>query len=146
MNLQKRLAGIISKRSPKKVKLLPERMSDLKEAITKADIRSLIKDKAIILKKKKGVSRARAKQNKKQKVKGRKRGQGSRKGTANARLNKKTKWINRIRLQRKLLKQLKKNKRITQETYKDLYRKSKGGFFRSKRHIKLYLTEHKLIE
>ena len=81
-----------------------------------------------------------------QKSKGRRKGYGSRKGTANARLDSKTVWINKIRLQRKFLKQLRDTKKISLETYKDLYRKSKGGFFRNKRHIKLYITEHKLIK
>ena len=42
--------------------------------------------------------------------------------------------------------ELKTGSKISDEVYKDLYRKSKGGFFRSKRHIKLYLTEHKLTK
>jgi len=146
MKTQKKLAAKIAKRSKKKVKLDSSRLEEIKEAITRADIRSLLKDKAIKVEQKKGVSRARARKHKKQKVRGRKKGQGSRKGRANARLSNKQKWMNRIRLQRKFLKELKDNKKITQEVYKEIYRKAKGGFFRSKRHIKLYLTEHKLIK
>ena len=77
---------------------------------------------------------------------GRKKGHGSRKGTANARLGDKKKWMSRIRLQRTFLKELKTKNKLTNEVYKDLYRKSKGGFFRSKRHIKLYITEHNLVK
>lgn len=146
MKIQKKLAGKISKRSSKRVKINPERIADVKEAITRADIKSLIKDKIITLVKKKGVSRGRAKITQAQKSKGRKKGQGSRKGTHNARLDSKTVWINKIRLQRKFLQELKENNKLTPEIYKDLYRKSKGGFFRSKRHIKLYITEHKLMK
>lgn len=146
MKTQKKLAAKIAKRSKKKVKLDESRLEEIKEAITRADIRSLLKDKAIKVEQKKGVSRARARKHKKQKVRGRKKGHGSRKGRANARLSGKQKWMNRIRLQRKFLKELKDNKKITQEIYKEIYRKAKGGFFRSKRHIKLYLTEHKLIK
>ena len=47
LTAQKRLAGQILKRSPKKIKLDPARLEDIKESITKADIRSLIIDKAI---------------------------------------------------------------------------------------------------
>ena len=146
MKIQKKLAGKIAKRSPKRVKIDPTRAEEIKEAITRADIKALIKDKAIKLVQKKGISRGRAKRTQAQKSKGRKKGQGSRKGTANARLNTKTVWIHKIRLQRKFIMELRDNKKLTPEIYKDLYRKSKGGFFRSKRHIKLYMTEHKLMK
>jgi len=144
--IQKKLAGKITKRSPKKVKLDVSRYEEIKEAITRADIKSLIKDKAIIIESSKGVSRSRAKKANKQKVKGRRKGQGSRKGKANARLGSKKKWMARIRLQRKFLKELKQKNKVTNEIYKELYRKSKGGFFRSKRHIKLYITEHNMVK
>jgi large subunit ribosomal protein L19e len=144
--VQKKLAGKITKRSPKKIKLDVSRYEEIKEAITRADIKSLIKDKAIIIESDKGVSRSRAKKASKQKVKGRRKGQGSRKGKANARLSGKEQWMARIRLQRKFLKELKEKSKITQEQYKELYRKAKGGFFRSKRHIKLYITEHNMIK
>lgn len=143
--IQKKLAGKIARRSPKRVRLDPARMDEIKEAITRADVKTLIKNGAIRLVNDKGVSRGRAKQIKAQKSKGRKRGQGSRKGKENARFNTKKKWMNKVRLQRTFLKELKDRKLIVQEVYKDLYNKSKGGFFRSKRHIQLYLTEHKLV-
>jgi large subunit ribosomal protein L19e len=144
--LQKKLASQLSKRSPKKIKLDVNRMEEIKEAITKADIRSLIKDKAIKLESAKGISRARARKTNKQKVRGRKKGQGSRKGKANARLRDKKKWMQKIRLQREFLRELKLKNKISSQVFKDLYKKSKGGFFRSKRHIKLYLKEHKLTK
>ena len=144
--IQKKLASKVLGRSPKKVRLNPARLEDIKEAITRADVRGLIKDSAIEVLQDKGVSRARARQVHDQKAKGRRKGQGSRKGHANARLSFKRKWMNKVRLQRKLLKNLKESDKLSQESYKDLYRKSKGGFFRSKRHLMLYITEHKLMK
>lgn len=144
--IQKKLAAKITGRSPKKIKLDLSRMEEIKEAITRADIKSLIHDGAIKAEKKRGVSRSRAKKHQIQKAKGRRKGPGARRGKVNARLSLKSRWMNKIRLQRAFLKDLKDTKKITQETYKDLYRKAKGGFFRSKRHVKLYLTEHKLIK
>ena len=49
MNLKskKRIAAKILKCSPKRVKLDPSRDDEIKESVTKADLRSLIKDKAI---------------------------------------------------------------------------------------------------
>ena len=52
--------------------------------------------------------------------------------------------MNRIRNQRQLLKILRDKKIITTTIYQELYAKSKGGFFRSRRHITLYLEEHEL--
>jgi len=144
--IQKKLAAKITKRSKKKVKLDPNRLEDIKEAITRSDVKALLKDKAIIVEPQRGVSRSRARKNQSQKSKGRRRGHGSRKGTTNARLADKRKWINKIRLQRKFLKELKEKNKITNELYKELYKKAKGGFFRSKRHIKLYLTENKMFK
>ncbi|MBN2368537.1 50S ribosomal protein L19e [Candidatus Woesearchaeota archaeon] len=145
LNIQKKLAAKIAKRSPKKVKIDNTKREEVKEAITRVDLKSLIKDGVIAIKQEKGVSRGRARKNKSQKVRGRKKGHGSRKGKANARLPDKEKWMAKIRLQRSFLKELKTSGKLSNENYKDLYRKSKGGFFRSKRHIKLYITEHNLI-
>ena len=143
--MQKRLAGIIGKCSPSKVKLDQDRLEEIKESITKADIRGLIKDGAIIIKQKKGVSRVRANKIRRQKIKGKRRGHGTRKGTKNARMPRKRVWINKIRLQRRLLKDLRENGLITTRTYGELYLRAKGGFFRNKNHLKLYLEEHDLM-
>jgi len=143
--VQKRLAGIIGKCSPSKVKLDQDRLEEIKESITKADIRGLIKDGAITIRQKKGVSRVRANKIRIQKIKGKRRGQGTRKGTKNARLPRKRQWINRIRLQRSLLKHLRENEMITKKVYGELYLKAKGGFFRNKNHLKLYIEEHNLM-
>jgi large subunit ribosomal protein L19e len=146
LNLQKRLAAQILKCSEKRIRLDPARLSDIKEAITKADIKSLIFDNAITKKPLKNTSKYRARKKAMQKKKGRQRGHGSRKGTESARFSKKRTWINKIRLQRRFLKDIKKKKLITPAVYQQLYMKAKGGFFRNKKHIKLYLEEHNLIK
>ncbi|RMF05956.1 50S ribosomal protein L19e [Candidatus Woesearchaeota archaeon] len=140
-SVQKRLAAQILKTSPKKVRLDPERADEIKEAITKADVKGLIAGGAIQRKPDRSTSRGRARKLHEQKRKGRRKGHGSRKGKATARQAKKEAWMARIRLQRKVLKSLKEANKITNETFKDLYRKAKGGFFRSKRHLKLHLEE-----
>ncbi|MBI5073059.1 50S ribosomal protein L19e [Candidatus Woesearchaeota archaeon] len=143
--VQKRLAASVLKCSPKRVVFNPEMLAEIKEGITKGDIRSLIKQGAIKETQIAGVSRGRAKSRKEQKMKGRQRGQGSRKGSKNARGNQKRQWINRVRVQRDFLKEVHGKDIVTTENYHMLYRKSKGGFFRSLRHLKLYMTENKLF-
>lgn len=144
LSLQKRLAASVTGCSEKRIKFDTERLDEIKEAITKTDIKGLIKDRAIIIKQKRGSSRFRAVKKKKQKSKGRQKGFGSRKGKKKARLQSKKDWTNKVRLQRNFLSMLRNKGTITKPTYRELYLKVKGGFFRSKRHIKLYIDEHDL--
>lgn len=146
MKIQKRLAAQIMKTSPRKVRFDTERLDEIEEAITKQDVRMLIKDDAITRIQDQGISNARSKKLKEQKSKGRRKGPGSRKGKSTARLPRKQEWMNNIRSQRRLLKKLKENDKLTNATYRDLYNKSKGGFFRNSRHIKLYIKENELIQ
>ncbi len=147
MNLRKKkiLAGKVLKRSPKRVWLDSSKES-LKDAITRADIRGLIIAGAIVAKPKKGVSRFWARKNLTQKRKGRRVNQGSRKGKKTARANGKDTWINKIRSIRRLLKKLKAKQMITNEDFRTLYQKSKGGFFRNKGHVKLYMKENNIVK
>lgn len=144
LKIQKRLAAQLLKASQNDIWLDSNRLDEIKEAITKADMRSLIKDKAIKCKKRKGISRYRIRKKKEQKSKGRRSGPGSIKGGKHARLSKKKGWINHIRLQRVFLQNLRSKNIIDKSSYRSLYMKSKGGFFRSKRHIKVYMQEHKI--
>ncbi|MBW2991147.1 50S ribosomal protein L19e [Candidatus Woesearchaeota archaeon] len=145
LTLQKRLAAKILKCSEKRVVFEPARLEDVKEAITKTDVRLLIGEGVIKEKPKQGVSRVRANKRRIQRRKGLRKGEGSRKGKVNARESKKQAWMKKIRAQRKFLKQLKKGALIKPRMYKKLYAKSKGGFFRNIKHIKLYIQENKLI-
>lgn len=146
LKIQKRLAAQILKSSKNDIWLDSNRLDEIKEAITKADIKSLIKDKAIKAKKIRGISRYRARKRNLQKSKGRRRGPGSLKGSKGARLSKKRGWINHIRVQRVFLQNLRDKGVIDKSSYRPLYMKSKGGFFRSKRHIKIYMQEHGIIK
>ncbi|MBS3133504.1 50S ribosomal protein L19e [Candidatus Woesearchaeota archaeon] len=141
---QKRIAAQVLKCSPKKVVFDIEKLSEIKEAITKQDIKTLISDGSIKRVRGNEQSRARARIRANQRGKGRQRGHGSRKGRATARLPKKKRWINGIRLQRDFLRKLRDDKLIPKKAYRELYMKSKGGFFRSKRHLELYISEHGL--
>ncbi len=143
--IQKRLASQIMKCSPKRVKFDTTKLSEIKEAITNTDIKTLIKEGVIRKIPARGISHSRTRKNADQLRKGRRKGKGSRKNVRTARLDRKQDWINRIRLQREFIAEIKNKGLITKPVYNDLYRKSKGGFFRNKRHIKLYINEQKLI-
>ena len=132
----KRLAASIKKVGLSRVKI--KEPEQCKEALTREDVKNLIKKGAIEIKKKRGVSRGRARKLHEQKKKGRRRGKGSRKGHKS---DSKRRWIIKVRAQRKFIKYLKEKQKITQEVYKELYRKVKGGFFRSVSHIKIFLKK-----
>lgn len=146
MNLQKRLASSIMNCSPKRVQFDETKLSEIKEAITKGDVRILINKGVINEKQKQGISQSRTRETRKQKRKGRQQGHGSRKGKHNARLADKDLWIDSVRLQRTFLKTLRDHELITIQDYHKLYGKSKGGFFRSMRHLKMYITEQSIIK
>ncbi len=143
---KKRLAAKILKTSPQKIKFSEDALGEIQKAITRSDIRGLIAVGKIVKVNSSQQSRGRARETMRQKSKGRQKGKGSRKGSQFAREDRKRKWINRVRVQREFLKELILKSLITTSTYRELYQKVKGGFFRNKRHIKLYLTEYNLIQ
>ena len=139
---QKRIAAQLLDCSPQKVIFSEDKLADIKEAITKQDIKALIGEGVIARSRTNFQSRSRTRMRAAQRQKGRQRGWGSRKGRANARLSHKAKWMGRIRLQRSLLKELRAAQALPKDAYRELYMKAKGGFFRSRRHLELYMSEH----
>ena len=146
MNPKKILAGKLLKISPYKVVFDIEALDDIKKAITRSDMRGLIAIGKVSSKNVNQKSRGRARKLALQKRKGRRSGRGSRKGAKFASVSRKELWMAKIRTQRKFLKELRSKALLTPSNYRNLYSKSKGGYFRNKRHIKLYLTEQKLFE
>ncbi len=148
MNLRtkKELAAHVLNVSPKRVMFNPERLDEIKEALTRADIKALVNDGAIIKKQKKSISSFRAKKIAAQKSKGRRRGQGSRKGTQKARANKKVLWMNRVRLQRKYLNTLREKGVLDTKTFRKVYLRVKAGSFRSKAHLNLFMKDMKILK
>jgi large subunit ribosomal protein L19e len=144
---QRRMAAEILKCGVNRVWMDPNRLEDVEDSITRADIRTLISSGTIARAPKKGISRGRARHVAAQKAKGRRKGQGSRKGTKNARKSGKDRWIQMIRPVRKRLKQLRDEGKITKGVYREYYLKAKGGVFRNVGHLNSHLrTEGHLKE
>jgi len=146
LEMQKRLSSKVAKVGLARVKINPENVDQVKEAITKADIRDLIDNKVIEILPLVRNSKARARLRSKAKKKGRQSGPGSKVGTKNARTPTKRVWINRIRLQRKIIKSFKDSGRLSTGDWKTLYYRAKGGFFRNKRHLLQTLEQGKLLK
>lgn len=141
----KEIAAKLLKVGKNKIWIDPNETDSLKEAITTDDIRELIKSGVIKKRKESEQSRARARMLERQKKKGRRKGHGSRKGTAKARTKPKREWISKVRAQRSLLKELKKKypEKVKAIGYSKLYRMIKGGFFKSKAQLERYVMEAK---
>ena len=146
MKLQKRLSARVLKCGSKRVRFDPGKLTEVKEAITKFDITRLVNRGVVYKVQAKGISTARAKKIKIQKRKGRKSGHGSRKGTAAARRNPKRTWIAGVRAHRDLIKRMRDKKLIDKKSFRTLYAKIKGGFFRSTSHVKIYVKEQDMIK
>jgi large subunit ribosomal protein L19e len=141
---QKRIAADMLKCGVSRVRM--KQSEAVEEALTREDIRGLIKSGDIWSIQKKGTSKFATKKNLEQKKKGRMRGSGSRKGTRGARKNDKTKWIEKVRPLRRLLSDLKTAGQISTEDYGLLYRRVKGGFFRNKNHLMYYIKDHDMLK
>lgn len=148
MNLrnQRRIAAEVLKCGEHRVWIDPDEIEEVEKAVTRQDIRNLAKSGAIVARKKKGVSRGRARILHEQRSKGRRRGHGSRKGTAYARLPKKRRWILTIRPIRAYLKGLRDEGVITPSVYRRYYVRAKGGEFRNKNHLKTHLVMEGIIK
>lgn len=140
--LQKRLAADIKGVGVNNVKIPPEFLDEVKEALTREDIKRLIKDGKIIIEKGSRVSRGRVKERRRnRRLKGEGRKHGSRKGKKGARADRRKKWANTIRKIRRYLRTLKKNGTIDSHTYRQLYKKAKGGVFKSLNDVKTALSQ-----
>lgn len=133
---QRRMAAKVLNVGENKVWFDPERISEIKEAITKQDVEDLIKDKAIKRKPHLGQKRRAGKINLKRKRKGRRRGHGHIKKIIN-----KGDYIDKIRKLRSFIKSLKDSKQINKEDYAKIYKLLKAGIFKNKQAITDYLKE-----
>jgi len=142
LKLQKRLAAEVAGVGIKRVKIPQEFIEEIEGELTREDIRRLIDEGKIIIEPKKGNSTARVKLKRmKKRKKGEGKGPGSRKGGKNARADLHSQWVNRIRKIREYLRYLRDNGKIDSKTYRKLYRKAKGGAFKSLADVKLALNQ-----
>lgn len=137
-SLQKRMAAKVLKVGISRVWLDPSKLKDIEKAVTKWDIRKLIKQNAIkALPEKLHRPKIRIKK---------RRGIGRRKGGKYAIVPRKRRWISTIRPLREFLTELKASGQIDNPTYKKMRLLSKGGMFRSRTHLRLYLEQHHLLK
>ncbi|MDG6225719.1 MAG: 50S ribosomal protein L19e [Candidatus Thermoplasmatota archaeon] len=140
---QRRMAALIMKCGVNRVKINPNNLEDISEAVTRDDIRKLIKEGIIDKRPKAGISGGRKKYVQGQKDGGKRKGHGSRKGSKYARFPKKRRWISTIRPIRRVLREYRGEGVISDETYRYYYRHASGGVFRSVGHMKMHMEAEK---
>jgi large subunit ribosomal protein L19e len=143
---QKRMAAELLGCGKNRVWIDPNRIEDVADAITRADIRTAIDSGTIKALPKKGISKSRVRYAQGQKSKGRRRGPGSRMGSTGARNPRKRIWIKTIRPIRDELKKLRDEGRITPSVYREFYLKAKGGMFKSRNHLVSHLITEGHLE
>ena len=138
ISLQKRLAAKILKVGKNKVWMDPTKAEDIAKAITRADVRRLIL---------KGYAKKMPDKVKKRiEARDKKKGQGSRKGSKHSIVEAKTKWIRTVRPLRRELKALKSSGQVDNKSYRHVRSLVKGGMFRSRSHMRLYLEQHGMLK
>ncbi len=143
---QRRLASKVLECGLDRVWLNPEALEEITSAITREDIRGLIEKGTIKIKPVRGVSRGRARVLAAKRNYGHCKGPGSRKGKKGARTPKKEQWVKKIRALRKRLKELRAEGMLDKSVYCRLYRKAKGGEYRSVSHLNSHLGSEKMLK
>jgi len=129
MNLSKKKA--LAKRTfgvgEDRIVFVESRLNDIKEAITKQDMRDLRQDKAIIIKEKKGRKKV---------IRKRRRSTGNIRKKINTR---KRDYVILTRKLRKYVSEIKNQGKISKEEVNDIRKKIRNKAFRSKSHLKEYI-------
>src|SRR2546422_11760108 len=134
---QKRLAASLLGGGLNRVWIDPEENDRVQSAITREEIKSLIREGRISLLPKTGISRGRVRARS-----GRRKKAGSRKGGQKAG---KEAWVLKIRSIRRHLRWLRDQRQLSPENYKMLLGLSKGGTFRSGSHVDEYVKARQML-
>jgi large subunit ribosomal protein L19e len=132
LSIQKRIAAEILGCGVNKVRFDTERLEDVEDAITRADIRRLIEEGAIYRAPDTGHTRQRVKE---------RRGTGRRKGGKHSVISRKERWTRLVRAQRGYLSRMKKAGLLREGVYRRVYLMIKAGRFRSVAELRNYLVE-----
>jgi large subunit ribosomal protein L19e len=140
LRAKKRLASRVTGVGIHRIKFDSDHLSDVADAITRENIRSLITANTIRIDSFTGTSRGRAQTKKEQRTK---RGtkQGSKQGRKGARIGKKEIYVAKVRSLRRLLKIAKDRKDLTNPEFWALYKKVGGNTVRNKAHLRQLMEE-----
>ncbi|MEM4366622.1 MAG: 50S ribosomal protein L19e [Candidatus Anstonellales archaeon] len=132
----KRIAADMLGVGVNRIRIKPEGLERAEHALTREDVRGLIKEKlvyALPVHPKRTERRVRRKR------------AGSRKGAKHTRSGRKAKWMAKIRSQRAFIAKLFKEGKIDRKAKNLLFLKAKGNAFKGKKALLHYAQENKLI-
>lgn len=133
----KRLAADILKVGENRIRIKPDEFSRAMDALTREDVRGLIDE---------GVVYALPYVGPRGKPRREKQGRGRRRGTKYSRKGAKETWMERVRSQRKYLSQLLAGGDLLPKFKREVYLKIKGGVFKGKNAMRLYLVDNKMLK
>jgi large subunit ribosomal protein L19e len=136
LSIQKRLAAEILGCGVNRVRLDPERLEEIGDAITRSDVKRLIDEGAIYRAPETGHTWQRVKE---------RRGAGRRKGAKYSVLSRKERWITRVRAQRRYLSRIRGEGLLKEGVYRHLYLMVKAGRFKSVAELRNYLIENNYL-
>lgn len=133
MKFTRRAAAELLHRGQNAIRIKQTSTEEAKKAITKDDVRRLIKEGAVYAQKDRADARKRVASDY------RRRGTGSKRGTRKVREG--NIWERKIRAQRRLLQRLKHMGKLDTKTFNRYYGLSKGNMFPDKRSMLLHLSD-----
>ncbi|WP_246984283.1 50S ribosomal protein L19e [Halorientalis marina] len=141
LSAQKRLAADVLDVGKNRLWFDPEEQGEIADAITREDIRELVDQGIIQADEPSGNSRGRARERAEKRSYGHQTGPGSRRGKAGGRQNEKDEWRNRIRAQRRRLRELRDDGELSSSAYRKLYDQAGGGEFDSVDDMERFIDE-----
>jgi len=141
LSAQKRLAADVLDVGKNRLWFDPEEQGEIADAITREDIRELVDQGIIQADEPSGNSRGRARERAEKRSYGHQTGPGSRRGKAGGRQTEKDEWRNRIRAQRRRLRELRDDGELSSSAYRELYDQAGGGEFDSVADMERFIDE-----
>lgn len=139
LKFARRLAAELMDRGENAVRINPIALEKASKAMTREDVKRLIKDGSVYAIKKKHNLSKRSKLLRVKRAKGRRRGQGRRRGTDKARQGRR--WEKQVRSQRLLLRKLRSSGKLDRGSFRKYYLLIKGNSFPDKASLLLHLGE-----
>jgi large subunit ribosomal protein L19e len=140
LKFAKRVGAEILNRGESSIRINPNAIEDVKKALTREDVRKLIKDGAVFAVKAKHNVSMNSKILRKKRSEGRRRGVGRRRGSRKARGG--ISWEKKVRVQRAMLKELKHMGKLDSANFNRFYMLVKGNSFHDKASLLLHLKDH----
>lgn len=146
MATTKRMAASILGVGESRIRVKPGNEKRVGEALTREDVRSLIKEGLVLALPSRTPSRAVARVKASQKKKGRRKGLGSRGGRKYSKVSRKFIWMSKVRAQRNMLNKMRSQNRLKKGSFRGVYSMVKGHAFKAVSQMMTHMEESGILE